>query len=172
MGAPALIPDELAQFLTVYGEHFNIRRACREIGRARSSVYHALGTNPEFKAAFDALRRNMADDLLAEAYRRAHDGVEKPVFGALGNNEGSGEIGRVTEYSDSVLIKMLSALRPEFRAQVDVTNSDGSLQLTETQIMGRLESLLALARARRDRGEVIDAEIVEVPALPKPEDLL
>jgi len=61
----------------------------------------------EFSREWDEAVNAAADMLEAEAWRRAHDGVDEPQFY-------KGEIcGHVTRYSDTLLVKLLQALRPE-----------------------------------------------------------
>lgn len=56
-----------------------------------------------------------------EAFRRAVEGTEKPVFGSMGFRMGSGEIGRVREYSDTLLIFLLKGARPEkYRERTEI----------------------------------------------------
>lgn len=74
----------------------------------------------EHDAAFCVLeaeaRAAIADDLEAEAVRRAWRGVRKPVY------QGGLLAGHVTEYSDALLIFMLKAMRPErFRERSEVS---------------------------------------------------
>lgn len=170
MAAP-IQPAELAKFLECYAGHFNFSRACREIDRDRNALYHQLEANADFRLAFEEVRKGMGDNLLAEAYRRAHDGVDKPVY------QGGLLVGHIREYSDTLLTQMLKAIRPEFRerTQLEVTNPDGSLSAaSDAQIAARIASILAVAQARKARGEIIDAEFTEQKQLPAPsnEDLL
>lgn len=161
-------PDELHAFLVNYATHFNFVRAAREIGHDASGLYKRLKTDAEFKRAFTDVKNTMGDFALAEAYRRAVNGTEKGIY-YLGQRVDTEQV-----YSDSLLMQILKATRPEFREQLDLSNPDGTLQANEAQIAARVASILAIAQARRDRGEIIDAEIVEPVALPKPrpEDLV
>lgn len=160
-------PVELVRFLEHYSQHFNITRAASEIGRSKSAIFHLLETDPAFKKAVDAVRGTMGDLALEEAFRRAVHGWEEPLA-----HQGVLTGSTVTKFSDSLLSIILKATRPEFRdrQQLDITNTDGSLAgASDAKIAARLASILAIAQARRDRGEIIDAEIV-VPALPAPDN--
>lgn len=170
--ASPMQPAELARFLELYSQHYNFSRAAREIGRNRRSLERYAERDEDFREAIAEIEGRMIDNLVAEAYRRAHDGVDKPVF------QGGELVGYIREYSDSVLLKMLTSLSTKFRerTQLDVSNSDGSLTsgASDAQIAARVASILAVAQARKARGEIIDAEIVEPAKLPAPsnEDLL
>lgn len=69
----------------------------------------------EFSMAEREARDNVADALEAEAIRRAWKGVRKPVY------QGGLLAGYVMEYSDSLLMFMLKAMRPEkYRERQDI----------------------------------------------------
>src|SRR5574337_1699712 len=62
---------------------------------------------PDFSAAWDAALELGTDSLEDEAVRRAHEGTLKPVY------QGGKKVGTIREYSDTLLIFMLKARRPE-----------------------------------------------------------
>lgn len=164
-------PAELVRFLELYAEHFNFRRACAEIGRNHTTIYRALQSNKEFKQAFDETRGIMG--LIAEsaAFERGVEGVEQTHLTKDGREY------TTHEYSDALLALILKSRGAGYSDRLEITNPDGSLGgASDMQIAARIASILAVAQARKDRGEIIDAEIVEpaVPALSKPgnEDLV
>ena len=72
--------------------------------------------------------RMARDNLEAEAYRRAVEGVERPVY------QGGRLVGTVREYSDSLLTIMLRARHPAYAktaggTSVNVDNRDQSKHL-------------------------------------------
>lgn len=83
-------------------------RACEVAKVGRSSHYRWLTENPDYREAFDVAKREAADRLEAEAYRRAVEGVEKPVGWYKGQPGGY-----VGEYSDKLLVVLLKAAAPE-----------------------------------------------------------
>lgn len=90
-------------------------------------VYEQRRADELFAAAWDDALDQASDLLEKEARRRAHDGWDEPVFGSLGNNQGSGEIGTVRKYSDTLLIFLLKGARPEkYRDRHEVTGKDGA----------------------------------------------
>ena len=77
-------------------------------------------------------------------------GVDEPVF-----YQGA-QCGAVRKYSDTLLIFMLKARRPEKyreRANVELTGQGGGpVELDDRSAAARIAALLATARARRDDG--------------------
>jgi hypothetical protein len=87
--------------------------ACTASSVPRRTAYQWRSDVPEFAAAWEEALDEAADRMEREAFRRAVEGVEKPVFGSMGQGLGSGEVGRVREYSDTLLIFLLKAAKPE-----------------------------------------------------------
>lgn len=171
MGATLVKPFELEAFLEAYVRlRFNFSAAAKAIGRNPHTIREHIRNNEDFAKRFYAARFDMAQEVLAEAFRRAVDGYDEPLA-----NQGvlTGDV--VRKYSDSALLKLLGALLPEFgdKTKLEVTNPDGSLNASDAQVAARLASIFAVAQARKARGEVMEGEIVEPAALPSPhEDLL
>lgn len=106
------------KFLNAFAQYGGILRAEEHSGVTRQSHYHWLKEDPEYAKAFKEAFEMAGDMLENEAFRRAHDGVAKPVY------QGKKLVGHVQEYSDTLLIFLLKGLRPEKyrdRLQVDVT---------------------------------------------------
>jgi Bacteriophage Sf6, terminase small subunit-like len=85
----------------------NVVRACADTGFSRNAAYQWRADDPEFAAKWDRAVEIGTDALEDEAPRRAHDGTEKPVF-----QQGK-QVGTVREYSDTLMIFMLKARRPD-----------------------------------------------------------
>ena len=112
-------------FLAAFRETGNVRLACEVAKVGRSSHYRWLDKDPEYREAFELAKEDAADILEAEAYRRAVEGVEKPVGWYKGKPGGT-----VREYSDILLIFLLKALRPEkYRERVEVRGAFASIDL-------------------------------------------
>lgn len=87
---------------------------------ARSTVYDWRADDATFAAEWDAALDQAADTMEREAFRRAVEGVDEPVYGSLGQGMGSGEVGQIRKYSDTLLIFLLKAARPEkFRERTE-----------------------------------------------------
>lgn len=103
----------------------NVSVACKKAKINRSTVYRHGDSDPVFKALWDEARAEAADWLEAEAYRRAVKGVKRPVY------QQKELVGYVTEYSDSLLIRLLEANNPQkFRRNIDVTSDGKPLPIT------------------------------------------
>jgi hypothetical protein len=104
--------------------HGNVSEACAAAQIGRQSAYDWRNDDADFAAAWDEALDEAADTMEREAWRRAVEGTEKPVFGSLGRGEGTGEVGRIREYSDTLLIFMLKAARPEkFRERTETRHT-------------------------------------------------
>ena len=67
-------------FLAAMGNTASVLRAADIAGIDRSSHYIWLKKNPDYAAAFEIAKMRGVDVLEAEAVRRAHEGVTKPIF--------------------------------------------------------------------------------------------
>lgn len=114
-------PKKRAAFLEALARTANVTEAAALAGIGRTAAYDWRHDDPVFAAEWEAAVDEAADRMEREALRRAVEGVEKPVFGSLGQGLGSGEVGRVREYSDTLLIFLLKAARPDkYRERQDV----------------------------------------------------
>jgi hypothetical protein len=117
------------KFLDALRHTGNHSAACRAAGVHRSTPYDAMQADSAFAAAYRDALDEACDGLELEARRRAHDGVDRPVIyqGRLcgtwvdeaGNVVAEGTPGArllpltVKEYSDTLLLALLKAHRPE-----------------------------------------------------------
>lgn len=109
-------------FLASLRAKANITLACEEVRIDRRTVYNRRDAHPDFKADWEEALEEGADRLEAEAWRRAVDGVEKPVY------QGGVLVGRVQEYSDHLMAILLKGHKPaKFRERVsnEITGKDG-----------------------------------------------
>lgn len=69
----------------------------------------------------------------AEAWKRATDGTVEDVYGALGNNQGTGVVGQKRVKSDTMLIFMLKGAAPEkYRERFEHSGpAGGPIQIAE-----------------------------------------
>lgn len=88
--------------------------ACSVAKVHRSTAYRHYEKDPVFAKAWESALEDACDRLEQEAIRRACQGTAKPVF-----YKGD-QCGSIQEYSDTLLIFMLKAYRPEkFRESFD-----------------------------------------------------
>ena len=146
--------ERVERLLAALSEGASITKAAELSGIGRRTVYDWRAQDPEFSAAFeDAYQRGVAV-LEDEAFRRAHDGVQRPVYykGAI--------VDHVREFSDSLLMFLLKARDPRFRdkTQVEMTGKDGGPIKTEGIDFSKLstdELRHALALAARASIKVV-----------------
>lgn len=99
-------PKTYAAVLKCLREGRTPKEAALAAGVGRTTIFEWRTTDPDFAAAWAAAVEEGVDRLEAEAYRRAVEGVAKPVFQ-------SGEcVGHVQEYSDNLLMMMMRGRRP------------------------------------------------------------
>lgn len=109
-------------FVTKLSKSPNISAAARAAKVSRQTVYRVRSEEPEFAAAWDEALAISLDDAEGEMYRRAVKGTLKPIY-----QQGT-KVGSVREYSDTLLIFMLKAHKPEvYRETVrsEITGKDG-----------------------------------------------
>ncbi len=94
-------------FLTALAETANVLRSSEIARIARRTVYDWKSADSEFADAWERALDIGTDALEDEAVRRAHDGVDEPVF-----YRGKA-CGVVRKYSDTLLIFLLKGRRPE-----------------------------------------------------------
>lgn len=100
-------------------------RACQRSGVERRRVYEWLEHDPHFLAAFHEAKVTAVEVLEAEMFRRAVEGVEKPVY------QGKELVGTVREFSDTMLIFALKGNAPEkYRERHDVTTGGEPITFT------------------------------------------
>jgi hypothetical protein len=117
------MPEWSPLFLEVLAETSNVSAACRAVNVGRTTAYDHRNSNPGFAAAWDEAVETGTDALELEARRRAMSGCEKPVY------QGGQLVGMVKEYSDTLMIVLLKAHRPEkYRERSQVEHS-GSIPI-------------------------------------------
>lgn len=133
------------RFLAALARTGIVKYACDETGIDRSTAYRAKLTDGDFSDSWNEAVEIATEALEIEARRRAHDGVEKPIF-----YQGA-QCGSVREYSDTLLIFTLKALNP---AKYREPKSDITVNLNESQAAdpATAEKVLAYA-ATLENGE-------------------
>ncbi|MEN6583039.1 MAG: terminase [Armatimonadota bacterium] len=109
-------------FLDALSKTGIVMKACKAARISRQTVYEHRKNDPEFAAAWNEAIDLAVEAMEAEAHRRAVQGTLKPVF-----YQGE-KCGQIREYSDTLLIFMLKAHKPEkYRDNVkmEVTGKNG-----------------------------------------------
>lgn len=122
-------PQRLREmFLGELRKRGNVSEAARAAKVGRKTVYQWKDAEPEFAAAWDEAIEQAIDAMEAEAYRRAVEGYDEPVFGRVAKDE-DGQVGVIRKYSDSLMTTLLKAHRPEkYRERAEVQHS-GAVQI-------------------------------------------
>ncbi len=115
---PADWPD---RFLVEFAKTGNVSDAARRAKVTRQAVYAHAAADEAFSKAWQQAREQAADALELEAFRRAVRGCRKPVF-----YRGE-KCGEVLEYSDTLLLALLKANRPDRFAERSKTEHSGSI---------------------------------------------
>lgn len=138
-------PDRArAMFLETLAQTCNVSEACRAARVGRTTVYEWKAAEPEFAAAWKIAEEEAADKLEREAWRRAVEGVDKPVTfqGAI--------TATYKEYSDRMLEILLKGHKPEKyveRVRSELVGENGGA--IKVDISGLTpEEKLALAKVR------------------------
>ena len=173
----AISEKSLEDFLTLLREVPNVTRAARTLGHAPSSFRKYKKINKEFSDAWDEALEESIERMEQEVHRRAIDGIDEPLthqgsftyqyeFDSTGrvvkdesgipklkmDANGQPAIATVKKYSDQLAMFLLKAHRPERyreRSEVNVSNPDGSLTLTESEKAAKLAAIIATAQARQ-----------------------
>lgn len=110
--------DWKPQFLTALESTGMVMEACKAVGVGRSTVYEARQRDEDFACAWADVDEALVERMEREAHRRAVHGVHRDVF-----YKGD-VVGEERHYSDTLLIFLLKAKRPEvYRDNVKVEHS-------------------------------------------------
>ena len=99
-------------FLVELAQRGNISDAAKAAKLDRHTFYEWREKDAEFAAQWDEALAIAIDSAEHEAWRRAVEGIDKPLIGRVGKDE-DGVITVIKEYSDQILLRILSAHRPE-----------------------------------------------------------
>lgn len=150
-------PTREERFLSVLRMNCNVTEAAQAAGVGRRTVYEWREADSVFRAAWDEAEQEAADRLEREAWRRAVDGVDKPVTfqGAI--------TATYKEYSDRLIEVLLKAHRPDkYKDRVAAEHSGpggGPIQ-TESRSSRDLAKAVAsmLAKGLSDGEKEVDGE--------------
>jgi hypothetical protein len=105
----------------------NVSEAAKTAKIGRVTAYDHRNRDPEFRAKWDEACETAIDSLEREAWRRAIEGYEEPVF-YQGN-----QVSTIRKFSDRLLEILLRAKRPsEYRPPMEVTGPEGAPLQTGT----------------------------------------
>jgi len=114
-GSPlSATPQKREKFLEALAMTGNVAEAARQAELSYVACYRQRWRDAEFAALWDEAVKIGTGHLEDEAFRRAHDGVDEPVF-----YQGE-ECGTIRRYSDTLLIFLLKARDPKYREQQQI----------------------------------------------------
>lgn len=96
-------------FLETLSQTANVREAAEAAGLSRRTAYDHWEADPAFAAARDEVIGDAVDRLEREAFRRAVEGWDEPVY-----YQGQ-QVGSVRKYSDRMLELLLKANRDKYK---------------------------------------------------------
>ncbi|HKZ02273.1 MAG TPA: hypothetical protein VJ180_08540 [Pyrinomonadaceae bacterium] len=130
-------------FLEALSKCGNITEACKAVGVSRVTVYDHKKRDAAFAEQWENALQTAGELLERECWRRAHDGIEEPVFY-------KGEVcGTIRRYSDLLIIFLLKGIFPhKYRENV---------KLAPDELKKLIEQELRAARGEEDDGETIAA---------------
>lgn len=146
---PNVINQQIRElFLKVLSETGNQRKSAEACGFSVAAFKKHKAKDSEFSDAWDAAYQDSMDKLESEAWRRAYEGYEEPVF-----YQGR-QVGIVRKYSDKLIEFLLTGGRPEKYAhkyRAEITGRDGKPLIPDAvgdiEIARRLTFILTQASA-------------------------
>ena len=112
--ARALKKDWIPKFLKAFAETGLVIEAAKKAGVGRRTVYDERQRNETFALKWAEVEEWTTEEMEQEARRRAVIGVKEPIYY-------KGELqGHVRKYSDTLLIFMLKARKPEVYRERDL----------------------------------------------------
>ena len=145
-----------AKVLDLLAQSGSLRRVCRELGVSRNSIIPWVVDNTEgFGDAYARAKEHGIDTLVEETLDIADDGSNdymETEHGPALNSE-SIQRSKVRVETRRWLAERLAPRRYGLRQGLDVTSSDGTLQMDETARSARVAQLVALAAKRKEDDE-------------------
>jgi hypothetical protein len=133
-------PEKREAFLDALAGCGNVTAAAKAAKLARTALYEWRAADKRFASAWDAAQELGTDALEDEATRRAAGGTLRGIY-HLGKR-----VGTVREFSDTLLIFLLKARKPDRfkdRSSTELTGKDGAslVPVLNVQIAGSAEPL-------------------------------
>lgn len=148
--------DRKQDYLDDLRERGLLTKSARALSISMATIARWRKDDEQFEEGVQLALLEHAEKLEEEAVRRAHDGVEEPVFH-------KGEVvGYVTKYSDSLMSKLLDGAMPNkygSRSKVELTGAGGGpIAVDDTTTAAKLAMIIAAARERKAAEEASDAD--------------
>lgn len=105
---------KLVQFIKALEQLGRVDLSCKMAHAARGWVYDWRSKDSDFSDAWKAAKAVGKEVLKDEAFRRAYDGTDKPIF-----YKGE-EVAIIKEYSDSLLMFLIKQADPTYREHFQI----------------------------------------------------
>lgn len=172
-------------FLEALAVNGTPRTAARDVGVSMAQVYAARRNNEDFRALYAEAMETYRESLLAEATRRARDGVKEAIFYRgvqarvidpttvdLPEDERKYIPAFKVNYSDTLLLALLRAHYPQFadksssgKTFVEKEGGQGAIERLTPKELDRLEQFILEARGQQaERVAVLDVTQPKKPA--------
>lgn len=144
-------------FLASLRLYANVSKACRDVGIDRSTPIQYKNRVPEgedrswFARLWEEAVSEGADRLEEEAWRRATEGTERPVY------QGGQMVGTVREFSDTLMVLLLKGHKPDKyreRASLEHSGPNGGpieAKVYDASLAGRAGAITEILDAARAR---------------------
>lgn len=142
--------EKKIEFLDLLRTNSNISVSARSVGISPSTVNAHRLRDPNFDKACQEALEEATDYMEAEAIRRAIKGVDKTIY-----YQGV-PIGTETIYSDSLLLRLLEANRPEKWSSKSSVNIKKEVEITVTDTKKKLLDKLGVSEE-----DIIEGEFTE-----------
>jgi hypothetical protein len=142
-------------FLVLYGQCGVIGHAAKQVGVSRRTILPWREQDQAFNLACSKAEQEAADVLEREAYRRAVEGWDQPVY------QRGEQVGVIRMYSERLLLALLAAKRPEFRTNTQVqVNVAARREEKPTMSVEQLRARV-LALADRLAPKAVEGEVIK-----------
>jgi AcrR family transcriptional regulator len=160
------MPDEerLAVFLETLSETGHVTKSAAAAGIPRRTVYNWRRDDEGFRQQWDEAAELGTDALVDEAVRRGKDGTLRPVY------QRGKEVGTIREFSDTLLIFLLKARRPEYRDTARVQVAGDPVNPIQHEHSGTITIAAKLALFRERYGAADAAGVSRADGGPQPPD--
>lgn len=145
-----------AKVLDLLAQSGSLRRVCRELGVSRNSIIPWVVDNTEgFGDAYARAKEHGIDTLVEETLDIADDGSNDYMAAKDGVQLDTEHIQRskIRVETRRWLAERMAPRRYGLKQGVDVTSSDGTLQMDDTARSARVAQLVALAAKRKEDDE-------------------
>ena len=155
-------PKMLNLFIEQLSKYGIVTVAAEKAGNLdRRLLYEKKEEDPEFAKRWDNAIEKSIDLLEDEARRRAYDGYDKPVF------QKGVKVGVIREYSDTLLIFLMKANRPEKYREYIYSKHESTIRGNITIEVVQFGAT-ATNEVAHDTKNQITTQRLETPALPGP----